>query len=143
MKKLLYFKYKLHKELETILYLLGGDKTKKLMILILMIILMNCAGCAREMTTREKVLFGTMIAANAADYEITRRGLGVGFKENNPFLTDHPSQDSIAWLKIAFVGGLWGLGEIFPDGREYFFTIGNITGGVAAGWNDRLYREHY
>jgi len=112
---------------------------KKFLLVLLLVI----SGCARPMTVREKVLFGTMIAANLADYETTRRGTGVGFKENNPFLSEHPSQDSIAWLKIGFVGTLWGLGEIWPDGREFFFTIGTITGGVAAGWNDRLYRKYY
>jgi hypothetical protein len=92
-----------------------------------------------------------MIAAQAADYESTRRlmslncdvpGCDYGYRELNPLLADKPDRDSIAILKIGTTGILWLAGEIWPEHREAFYTIGMVAGGAAAGWNYSLYEEH-
>jgi hypothetical protein len=94
------------------------------------------------MTLREKVLFGGMVAAQAADAETTRRYMGIGGTEANPLLGSRPSDDGVMLFKAGVVAVLWGLGEIWPDGREFFFSVGLISGGAAAGWNDRMYERH-
>ena len=123
-------------------------------IVVMILCLVVCQGC-EPMTTRQKIMFGTMVAANFLDYETSRRlhmedddGKIVGdyvvtFSERNPFLDDHPSRDQIALLKIGFVATLWGLGEIWPDGRELFFGIGTGVGAGAAWHNNERYEDYH
>lgn len=107
-----------------------------------LIALLLIAGCSRPMTMREKVLFGAMIAGQAADYETTRRGVSAGMRELNPILADRPDQGNILLFKAGVVGVLWGMGEIWPDSREWLYGIGTVSGGAAAWHNDRLYDRH-
>lgn len=73
-----------------------------------------------------------MVAAQAADYESTRKGLSRGMTELNPILGERPDQGNIALFKLGSVGMLYGLGELFPDHREFIYSLGIITGGAAA-----------
>jgi hypothetical protein len=108
---------------------------KKFIIILLLVL----AGCGRPMTRKEKMLFGVMVAAQAADYETTRRCVAAGASELNPFLDDHPSRDQIALFKLATTGLFWLLGEASPDHREFLYTVGIISGGGAAIWNDNVF----
>lgn len=122
---------------------------------ILLSLLVLATGCGPPMTKRQKIMFGAMIAANVWDYESTRRlhvedddgkiygDYVVTFSERNPFLDDHPSRDQVALLKIGFVATLWGLGEIWPDGREFFFAIGAGVGAGGGYSNDRMYDKYH
>lgn len=113
---------------------------------ILLVLLLLCAGCGPPMTARQKIMFGMMVGAQYADYETSRRmihpedGSGL-FHEMNPILDEHPSRDELALFKVGVIGVFWGLGEIWPQGREFFYGIGILSGGLAAGHNDRLYRQ--
>jgi hypothetical protein len=91
-----------------------------------------------------------MVASQMYDGETTRRAINATtpggvyvFEERNIFMDDHPSNDEIWFSRAAVVGLLWGLGEIFPDGREMFFTIGIGSGVVAGIHNDHIYRHHH
>lgn len=112
------------------------------MKLTLILILAFLSGCGGPMARREQWLFGGMIAAQAADGWTTDRYIGIGGTELNPMLGERPDTEAIALLKIGTVVTLWGLGEIWPDHRESFFTLGIVSGGLAAGWNDRLYEKY-
>lgn len=105
-----------------------------------MIVLIFCAGCT-PMTRREQILFTGMVLAQAADYETTRRYIAAGGTETNPLTGDRPSRDTIALFKIGFVGVLYGLGEIWPEHREGFYSLGIVSGGGAAIWNNNLYER--
>jgi hypothetical protein len=87
------------------------------------------------MTGREKLLFGTMMAAQLADYETTRHCISAGGRELNPLLGDRPDDEAIALFKIASVGVIYSLGEILPEHREWIYGLGAILGGGAAGYN--------
>jgi len=100
-----------------------------------------CAGCGPPMSDRDKVLFGTMLAAQWADYETTRRCISVGGHELNPLLPDRPSNDELAVFKVGVSLVWWGLGELYPDDREAIFTFAALTAGGAAIWNNYTY-EH-
>ena len=94
------------------------------------------------MTPREQWLFGGLIAAQTADGWTTDRYVSMGGTELNPMLGERPDTEAIAFLKIGTVLTLWGLGELWPEHREAFFTVGIISGGVAAGWNTYLIEKH-
>ncbi len=122
---------------------LTEENTWALLVSILIfIILYASGGCNRPMTRTEQVLFGGMIAAQAADGWTTDRYIGIGGTELNPMLGERPDTEAIALLKVGTVLTLWGLGEIWPDHREAFFTVGIVSGGVAAGYNDKLYEKY-
>ena len=97
------------------------------------------AGCGPAMTPKEKLLFGTMCAAQWADYETTRKCISAGAIELNPFMSDRPDKQEVALFKLGVTGLIWGLGEIWPDKREGFYTVGIITAGGAAVWNQHNY----
>ncbi len=107
-----------------------------------LIFIMTLSGCARPMTRTEQVLFGGMIAAQAADGWATDRYIGIGGTELNPMLGERPDTEAIALLKVGTVLTLWGMGEVWPDHREAFFTVGIVSGGMAAGYNDKLYEKY-
>ena len=111
-------------------------------VLLIYVGLLFCGGCGPPMTGREKVLFGAMCAAQWADYETTRRCVSAGAQELNPALGDHPSDDSIALFKASVLLAIWGLGEIWPSEREGFYTIGIVSGGSAALWNNYNYENN-
>ncbi len=115
--------------------------TKHLIVLILLL----CAGCGPPLTCREKIMLTTMIVAQGADYETSRRmHMGdpdSGYVELNPWLGNHPSNTDLLVFKLGYTSLLYALGEIWPEHREFFYTIGIISGGVAAGWNDRIYNQ--
>jgi hypothetical protein len=90
------------------------------------------------MSKTEKLLFGSMVAAQCLDYETTRRCVSAGRSELNPLLDDHPSRDQIAVFKIGSVGLLWLLGEMCPEARKFLFSVGIVSGTGAAIWNDSL-----
>ena len=108
----------------------------------LILVLALCAGCGPPMTKREQLLFGGMIAAQAADGWTTDTYIGMGGTELNPMLGERPDTEAIALLKVGTVLTLWGMGEVWPEHREAFFTLGIISGGVAAGWNTYLIEKH-
>jgi hypothetical protein len=111
----------------------------------LIIALILLTGCGPSMTTRQKAMFGLMVGAQWADYETSRRmhfeDESSGFYEQNPLLDDHPSRDELILFKVGTIGLLWGLGEMWPEHREFFYGVGIVSGGSAAGWNDRLYEK--
>ena len=109
------------------------------LILITVVLL---AGCGPAMTSREKLLFGSMCAAQWADYETTRRCISAGASEMNPLVSDHPSDDSIAMLKIGTVLVYWSFGQVWPEHRESIFTVGTITAGGGALWNNYHYENN-
>lgn len=108
---------------------------------VLLIGVVLLAGCGPPMTDREVVLFGLMIGAQTADGVTTARNIHAGGTELNPFLSDRPNDGSIALFKLATSGLLWGLGEIDSEHREFFYTVGIISGTVAASWNVYQYDQ--
>ncbi len=96
----------------------------------------------RPMTRTEQVLFGGMIAAQAADGWATDRYIGIGGTELNPMLGEKPDTEAIALLKVGTVLTLWGLGEIWPDQRTAFYSVGAVSGLTAYVYNDKLYEKY-
>ena len=113
-------------------------------VCVLIFIMTLCAGC-EPMTVRQKWLFGGMCMAQWADYESTRKGHledeDGPWSEASPFLDDHPSRDQVFLLKAAAVAFFWGLGELDPDHRELYYTVGIISGAGHAIRNDHMYEE--
>ena len=108
----------------------------------LIFILALVAGCSQPMTPREQMLFGGMIAAQAADGWTTARYVAIGGTEANPMMDDRPSDGEIALFKAGFVGVLWLLGEIDPEHREQYYTVGIVSGLLATGWNTHLTQKY-
>lgn len=108
----------------------------------LILILALCAGCGPPLTHREQLLLGGMITAQAADGWTTDRYIGIGGTELHPAVGDRPDTESIALLKVGTVLVLYGMGEIWPEHRDAFYTTGIVTGGVNAGRNAYLYEKH-
>jgi len=100
---------------------------KRLTLTTVILLLVGCS----PLTPKEQILFGTMLAAHAADYETTRRGVSQGMVELNPILGSRPDQGNIALFKLGAVGVIYGLGELFPEHREFIYTLGIFTGGAA------------
>jgi hypothetical protein len=96
---------------------------KKMMIMMLL-----CSGCS------EQVLLGTMIGAQAWDYESTRRVLEAGGTERNPLVGS--SNDNVLFFKIGFTGLLYLCGEIWPEHKEAFYLVGTISGVVCGIHNE-------
>lgn len=101
-------------------------------------------GCAntRPYTKEEKFLFGTMVAANLADWYTTKRILDKGGREFNPILGDHPSNEEVFIFKAGVVGLFYGLGELFPEHRKIFLLIGTIAGAGPAAHNYYVLEKH-
>jgi hypothetical protein len=81
-----------------------------------------------------------MLGAQVADAYTTIEATEVDsrgghFHELNPILGEHPDAGNVIIFKAAAAGALYGLGELFPDGREGLYTIGIVSGGGAAAWN--------
>jgi hypothetical protein len=98
------------------------------------------------MTGREKVLFGLMIGASACDAYTTIEAVEVDsrgghFHELNPILGRHPDSGNVILFKGVVVGILYGLGEIWPEHREGFYSFGIVSGGAPAVVN-HLRNEH-
>ncbi len=113
----------------------------KKLISAVVLVVMFATGC-EPMTRRQQLLFGGMVAAQAADGWTTNSYIRIGGTELNPLIGERPDTESIALLKIGTVLTLWGLGEVWPEHREGLFTVGIVSGVVAAGWNDRLYEKY-
>lgn len=111
-------------------------------VILILTFMVVCQGCGGPMTPREQWLFGGMIASQAADGWTTDTYISMGGTELNPMLGNRPDTEAIALLKIGTVLTLWGLGEVWPEHREAIFTVGIISGGVAAGWNTHLIEKH-
>jgi hypothetical protein len=110
-------------------------------IMVIAIIIVLLSGCTR-MTHQEQLLFGGMIVAQAADYETTRKYIAIGGTEGNPLMSDRPDDGEILLFKAGVTGVLWLCGEIWPEQRKAFYTVGIISGSGVAGWNDRLYEKY-
>ena len=108
-----------------------------------LLLIISLSGCAsKPFTAREKLLLGAMVAAQAADAHTTQRYIELGGTELNPILGKRPDAGNIWMFKGIIAGGLYGLGELFPDHREGIYTIGIVCGGGAAVWNTYQYERH-
>jgi hypothetical protein len=105
---------------------------RKLLVLIILL-----AGCHYSPSERQK--FGIFIASQLADGYTTDRNIKAGAVELNPLMSDRPDTEEIIIFKAAVVGGIYLLGELFPEQREGFILIGTISGFGAAGWNELNY----
>jgi hypothetical protein len=43
-------------------------------------------------------------------------------------MDDHPSNEEVLFFKIGVTGLLWGLGEVWPEHREFFYIVGIGSG---------------
>ena len=108
---------------------------------LLVIPILLVAGCS-PLTPKEQFLLAGMIAANAADAYTTIQYLDIGGTEANPILGENPSDTSVIMFKGIFTATLYVLGELHPECRETYYTIGMIMGGGAALWNESQYQRY-
>lgn len=108
--------------------------------LALLFLAIAASGCNHSQ--QDNILFAAMVAAQAADGYTTTRCLGIGGRELNPVLDDHPNDEGVLLFKAGVVGVLYGLGQLCPEHRQGFYTTGIISGSVAAGWNQYQYEKH-
>lgn len=113
-------------------------RQKSLLILsVMVLVILSVVGCERPMTGREKVLFGTLVAANVADAYTTIEMVEVDsrgghFHELNPVLGKHPDAGNVILFKAGVVGMYWLAGELWPDHREGIYGVGTVICGGAA-----------
>ena len=87
------------------------------------------------MSQQEQMLFVGMVGAQAADGITTSQNVHSGGREYNPLLGSEPNDEEIALFKVAAVGLFRLLGEIWPEHRDMFYTVGIISGGIGTGVN--------
>ena len=102
----------------------------------ILLLLLAVAGCS-PMTQREKILFTGMVAAHAADSYTTSQNIHRGGREYNPILGDRPNDGEIALFKVGAISLFYGLGELMPEHREFWYWCGVISGGTGTIFNLR------
>lgn len=94
----------------------------------------NCASL-KPYTASETNLFALSIAAQVADVTTTKYGLEHGLTEANPLYGSSPETAHLVLAKAAYIGLLYGVGELLPEQRELIYLFGAASGFLAAGWN--------
>ena len=111
------------------------------MMIVLLGIAILISGCGPAMSQKEKIVFGAMVAGQLCDYESSRKCINSGGTEANAILGRRPDNDSMAIFKLGCVATLWALGEIWPENRIAFYTVGAGSGFASYAWNDYLYER--
>lgn len=90
---------------------------------------------AKPYTLEENLLFGAAVTAHTVDMAATRYGSDRGLLEGSSLYGKDAEIDRLLDIKLAYLGMVYGLGEILPWDRKLMYTVVTITGTVPFLWN--------
>lgn len=111
----------------------------KPIILLTLILLSSCSSLQESYDSHsytEKVLLGTMVTCQAADYVTTKNAMDKGYEELNPIYNNNP--DLVLLGKVILTGGTYLFAQAFPEQRKLAYGIMAGFGCGAAAWNMRF-----